>query len=404
MRILLVVVYYLPSKMSSAKLIHDISEEFCKKGHECCVLAPDDSLPSKIQVSLEKDIIVCRVKTGKIKSASKVFRALNEIRLSSVLWSSAKEFLCSRSFDLIIYYSPTIFFGSLIKKLKAEHNCPAYLILRDIFPGWAVDAGMLKRGLVYRYFKRKEYENYSAADIIGVQSPANLEYFSKNGFNQTKQMEVLFNWARIEEKEIPYGNYRDKFRLQDKVVFFFGGNIGIAQDMSNIIRLAENMRGFPDAFFLLVGDGNEVTNAKIEIAKKGLKNIEVHPSVGQEEYLGMLSEFDVGLISLNRDLKTQNFPGKMLGYMFHSMPILASINPQNDLKDVLEKNKAGLVSINGDDASFFSNALSLLKNAQLRSQMGNNARKLLVEKFSVEQAAKQILSHFVRQDMTSARI
>lgn len=403
MRILLVVVYYLPSKMSSAKLIHDLSEEFCRQGHECCVLAPDDSLPSKVQISLENGITVCRVRTGKIKSAPRIFRALNEIRLPRVLSDSAREFLSSRKFDLIIYYSPTIFFGQLVKRLKAEHKCPSYLVLRDIFPDWAVDAGMLKRGLIYRYFKKKEYENYSAADIIGVQSPANLEYFSQNGFSKTKQMEVLYNWAKSEEREVPFGNYRARYGLQDKVVFFFGGNIGIAQDMPNVIRLAENMKGFPDAFFLLVGEGNEASNVKSEIAKRGLKNIELHPSVGQEEYLAMLSEFDIGLISLNGELKTQNFPGKMLGYMLHSMPILASINLQNDLKDVLERNQAGLVSINGDDTSFYKNAVSLLKNGQLRSQIGRNARKLLVEQFSVEQAAKQILSHFLGQErLTSA--
>ena len=62
---------------------------------------------------------------------------------------------------------------------------------------------------------------------------------------------------------------------------------------------------------------------------------------GNREYLSMLSEFDVGLISLDYGLKTQNFPGKMLGYMYYSTPMLASINPGNDLKVILEDTRSG---------------------------------------------------------------
>ena len=38
------------------------------------------------------------------------------------------------------------------RKLKRLWNCPAYLILRDIFPQWAVDAGVFSKGLIYSYF------------------------------------------------------------------------------------------------------------------------------------------------------------------------------------------------------------------------------------------------------------
>jgi glycosyltransferase involved in cell wall biosynthesis len=116
--------------------------------------------------------------------------------------------------------------------------------------------------------------------------------------------------------------------------------------------------------------------------------------VGQNEYLSMLSEFDVGLISLDRGLKTQNFPGKMLGYMYHSMPILASINPGNDLKDILEGQQAGLVCMNGEDDLLAAHARKLVREEKYRHMLGQNARTLLASTFSVSRAAGQILSHF----------
>jgi glycosyltransferase involved in cell wall biosynthesis len=227
-----------------------------------------------------------------------------------------------------------------------------------------------------------------------VQSPANLCYFVKDGLEKKYRLEVLYNWTTLDEINIPYSNYREQFGLKGKVVFLYGGNIGIAQDMDNIIRLAESLLDEPTAYFLLVGGGSEVERLREIIKRKNLTNITVHAAVDTQRYLAMLSEFDVGLISLDCKFKTQNYPGKMLGYMYYSMPILASINPGNDLKETLEEKLAGLVSINGNDAQFRDNALQLIRDRNLRHQLGLNARSLLESTFSVSRAAKQILGHF----------
>jgi glycosyltransferase involved in cell wall biosynthesis len=380
--------------MSSAKLIHDLATEFIHLGHESLVVAPDENILSDTMVTGEDGITVLRVRTGKIKTASRLIRGFNEVRLSNILWEKGKNFFGKNPCDLIVYYSPTIFWGVLVQRLKTLFSCPSYLILRDIFPQWALDAGVLRRGIIYRYFKFRELQNYKAADIIGVQSPNDLCYFEENYPDRQYQLEVLYNWTVLREKNIKKGRYRHRLGLQGKIVFFYGGNIGVAQDMDNIIRLAENLQNESSAFFLLVGDGSEIPRLKADIASKGLTNIMIHEAVGQQEYLSMLSEFDVGLISLDRSLRTQNFPGKLLGYMYYSMPILASVNPGNNLKEVLGDHHAGLVSINGDDELFASNAKVLLVNMALRRQIGYNARTLLERKFSVSRAAQQILSHF----------
>ncbi|MFH1288527.1 MAG: glycosyltransferase family 4 protein, partial [bacterium] len=317
---------------------------------------------------------------------------------SPIFWREGKKFFKSNKCDLVVWYSPSIFFGSLVKKLKKLFGCPSYLILRDIFPQWVVDSGILKKGPIYWFFKWKEIEQYDVADVIGVQSPANLSYFAERGLDKRYRLEVLYNWTKLKETDIPYSNYREQYGLKGKVVFFYGGNIGIAQDMDNIIRLAENLRDEPEAYFLLVGDGTEVGRLKEIIKSKKLTNISIHEAVNQQQYLAMLSEFDVGLISLDRRLKTQNFPGKMLGYMYYSIPILASINTDNDLQEILEKKQAGLVCINGNDAQFRDNAIKLIRDSKLRRQFGLNARALLETTFSVPRAAEQILSHLNKQN------
>jgi len=337
---------------------------------------------------------VLRVRTGPIKGVRKVVRAINEWRLSSVMWRSAKRFFESTPCDLVVYYSPTIFFGALVGRLKRLWGCSTYLILRDIFPQWAVDAGVLpERGLAYRFFRRKELEQYEVADVIGVQSPANLEYFSQAGLARRYRLEVLYHWTPESHGAIPQTDYRRRLGLEGKVVFFYGGNIGVAQDMDNIVRLAENVRDVPRIYFLLLGEGSEVERLRRSIRSKQLSNISIHPSVDQQTYLGVLSEFDVGLITLDRGLKTQNLPGKMLGYMYFGMPTLASINPGNDLREILEQHQAGLVCLNGEDKRLREYALQLAHDEELRRSIGENGRRLLRSQYTVARAARQILSH-----------
>jgi O26-antigen biosynthesis N-acetyl-L-fucosamine transferase len=394
MRILLFVVYYLPSTSSAAKLIHDLASELSNRGHDVTVVAPDPAIETDIQLDYDHTVRVLRVKTGEIKSVSRILRGYREMSLSKILWKRACSFFNENTFDLIIYYSPTIFFGPLVKRLKRQYGCPAYLILRDIFPEWAVDAGILKEGLFYRLLKQYEKINYDAADIIGIQSPANKLYFSNTGIDKKYRIEVLYNWMSLNEDCGPTGRVREKLGLDGKVIFFYGGNIGVAQDIDNIVRVAERLKHMPEAHFLLVGEGSEVPRLTREIQRIGLKNFSIHPAVEQRDYMRMIADIDVGMISLDRNLKTHNFPGKMLGYLYHAKPILASINPGNDLQEMLQAHEAGLVCLNGDDETFYKYALQLIKNPARRVQMGRNGRNLLEGTFSVSAAASQILSHF----------
>ena len=392
MRICLIVDCYLPSTKSSAKLISDLAGEFASTGHSPVVVTPDDALSGRCSVSEAGGVTVLRVRSARIKGASLLKRGLNEAMLSWTIWRAGRKYFRENPCDLIVFYSPSIFFGGVVRKLKKLWGCGAYLILRDIFPQWAVDAGVLRGGgPAWKFFRRRELAQYAAADIIAVQSPANLEYFQSPELAGKYRLEVLYNWTRTSEPDVPECNYRADLGLDGKVVFFYGGNIGVAQDMDNIVRLAENLQDLAQAHFLLVGDGSEVPRLKELIRTRGLDNIQILPAVGQKEYLGMLGRFDVGLISLAGNLTTQNIPGKLLGYMYYSMPVLASINPGNDLRDMLESHQAGLVSLNGADGELADQARRLAADGELRKTMGADSRRLLEEMFSVEKAAAQIL-------------
>jgi len=393
MKFLLVVDDYLPASIKvAARMMHDLALELQAQGHQVTVCTPDDGLNERFLIEEFEGVKVLRFKSGSIKNVSKVRRAINETLLSFRAWRSLKGYFKENQHDRVVYYSPTIFFGPLVKRLNKLWGSKSYLILRDIFPQWTVDSGLMKTtSPIYWYFKFFEAINYNAADVIGVQSPSNKAYFSGSK-KYSHKLDVLYNWSSVVNDIEISSFYREKYGLLDKVVFFYGGNIGHAQDMMNLARLAKALESYPEAYFLFVGKGDEVGLIEQYIKDNSLNNIKCLPSVNQDEYQLMLSEFDVGLFSLHKDHKTNNFPGKLLGYMKHSTPILGSVNKDNDLQDVLVDAGAGFVSVNGEDDKLTNHAIQLIESVQLRKQMGESAYQLLKDTFSVSSAVKKIVS------------
>ena len=124
--------------------------------------------------------------------------------------------------------------------LKIENKCKSYLILRDIFPQWAVDLGLIKSyGLPYYFFKRVERYLYSTADFIGVQTPANLKYFNGNELNGKGHVEVLQNWLASSKSKKCTIDVKNS-SLNGRKIFVYAGTLGDAQDLSVFINLAES--------------------------------------------------------------------------------------------------------------------------------------------------------------------
>jgi glycosyltransferase involved in cell wall biosynthesis len=393
MKICLIVDDYMPHSIKvAAKMMHELACEFVAQGHEVSVITPSAQLEEACELFMLDGVNVWRFKSGEIKNVGKIKRAVNETLLPYRAWRALPPHFKHNRHDLIVYYSPTIFWGSLVERLKKLWGARSYLVLRDFFPQWAIDQGLIRKGsAIERYFRWFEAQNYSAADMIGLMSPKNLEWF-QDSVRTDKPTEVLYNWASSETAADTGDVYRKELGLENKTVFFYGGNIGHAQDMMNIVRLAKNIRNEHNAHFVLVGAGDEVELVRSAIENDGVdNNMTLLPSVSQEVYQEMLAEFDVGLFSLHRDHTTHNFPGKLLGYMAYKKPILGSVNPGNDVQQVIEDAEAGFITINGDDKAFAHNALVLLRDHERRMTMGKNARQLLSDTFSVEAACWQIL-------------
>ena len=146
---------------------------------------------------------------------------------------------------------------------------------------------------------------------------------------------------------------------------------------------------------LFIGYGDQFEKIKNIINKKNLTNIVLIPTVDRKTYLSFMSQADIGLVSLNQKLSSNNYPLKMIGYMQLAKPILASVNENNEIIQMIENNNVGLVSLASNKKSFNKNLDNMITNEAMRKEQGENAFKLFNDEFTVRIAALQIYSHFL---------
>jgi O26/O145-antigen biosynthesis N-acetyl-L-fucosamine transferase len=394
LKILLIVDDYMPHSIKvAAKMMHDLALELVSQRHEVTVITPRPNQVGKIEVNYFEGVKVIYFDSGHIKNVGLIKRFVNEFMLSFKAWHAIEWENEFDSLDLIVYYSPSIFWASLIKKLKIKYRVPVYLVLRDFFPQWVIDIGLIKpyslKAIFLRFFEKK---NYQIADRIGVMSQKNLRFFKDYIYKSKVDLEVLNNWSRA-KLFIGKTNLKSELGLINKVIFFYGGAMGQAQSIQNLLILANRMQHLNFCHFLFLGNGDEVEFVK-EAAQKN-ENISYYESVNQIKYREFLAISDIGMFCLSPEHMSHNFPGKLLGYMEAKLPILGIVNQGNDLKEIVNNNDGGLIFDYREEEDFYHAAIQLANNAVFRAELGQKGHLFLKEFFSAESAVQKLVSFAV---------
>ena len=388
--------YYYPIVKSGSVIVGDLVNELSQQGHKLTIVTFSENQSKKCEITVEGKLQIIRIRSlTRDRKYGRVGRLWAEHRYSNKIIGNLKN-LQKIQCEAIICYSPSIFYGKAIKWLKKKYNSKAYLVVRDIFPRWTVDVGILKKRhlLLYKYFKVVERNLYSSCDVIGIEAKSDLEYFENYGLSKSIKVEVLNNWGS------PLGQI-DGYLSSDnpldrrKVNIVYGGNMGDAQDILSLIDLIDYSILGQRALMLFIGYGDQFEKIKNIINKKNLTNIVLMPTVDRKTYLSFMSQADIGLVSLSQKLSSNNYPLKMIGYMQLSKPILASVNENNEIIQMIDNNNVGLVSLASDKKSFNKNLDIMITNETIRKEQGENAFKLFNDEFTVRVAALQIYNHFL---------
>ncbi len=387
-RILIVADAYPPSLSSAAIQIQDLALEFNAQGIVPIVITAEPRLKQSYFLEELDGIKVLRLKTAAYKNIGKFRRAISEIFLPFFMIHNFKKgefhFL---EWDAVVWYSPTIFLGPFIYYLKRKRSCLSYLILRDIFPAWALDLGIIKRGFAYYLFRTFERFQYSIADCIGVQAFGNLKYFSELNYSN---VEVLQNWLSprpASECRIDVSKLFDNKRR----ILVYAGNMGIAQAMGMLLDMAEILLTRKDIGILLVGWGSDMVALQNNAKRRGLSNVIFQNQIPADEIQSLYAQCDVGLIALDPRHQTHNIPGKFLSYIHSGLPVLAIINDGNDLHSIINRYQVGRVTSNSNPLQLLDLVKSIIDEInQCDRMIQERCKRLFNELFTTHAAARQI--------------
>jgi len=390
-RIALIADTFPPLRTSGAVQLRDLSREFVRQGHQVTVMLPCSEQIEAWRVEEFDGVRVLRLKAPKAKDIGYIRRTLGEFLMPFFMKANfLKSPLAREKWSGVVWYAPSIFHGPFASFLKKRNNCKAYLIIRDIFPEWAVDMGLMKRGgLPHRIFQLVAKYQYSVADTIGVQTPGNLKYFQTWVQKPNKKLEVLQNWLG-QPVRVPCTIRLNETPLAGRKLFVYAGNMGVAQGMDIVLDLAERMQTRTDVGFVFVGRGSEVPRLQQKAKILNLNNVLFFDEIHPDEIPDLYSQCSVGIVALHPKHNSHNIPGKFITYMQSGLPVLANVNTGNDLADLIRLEQVGEACENNLLTDLHRHAEQLLTNEK-QTDRAEKCQRLFAEKFSVESAAKQIL-------------
>ena len=392
MRIVMIADSFWPSRSSGAVQLQDMAREFVLQGHSVCVLVPSPDQRAAWLLDNFRGVDVLRLKAPRTKDVGYLRRTIAELSMPFIMLTNlCKSPLRNEPWEGIVWYSPSIFFGPLVSWLRRSRGCKSYLILRDIFPEWAVDVGILRKGLVYELLSGVARYQYSVADVIGVQTSGNLSYFQKWSQQAGRKLEVLQNWLS-EPPQVKCSVRVDQTSLKGRKVFVYAGNMGVAQGFDVFFDVADKLRDRADIGFLLVGRGSEVARYREIVQQHKLDAVVLLDEIDSDEIPDLYNQCHAGIVALDPRHKSHNIPGKFLTYMRSGLPVLATINAGNDLGRIIQEGSVGEVCEGNQPDGILLAIDKLLFQIDSDPQLPARCTALFERQFSVDTAAVQVVA------------
>jgi glycosyltransferase involved in cell wall biosynthesis len=259
---------------------------------------------------------------------------------------------------------------------------------------------MSGKGLIYRYFRKREEKLYDISDKIGCMSAANRNYIlRKNPWVSPEKIEINPNSMElIGQSSLQTMDESNSQLLEGKVVFVYGGNLGKPQGIDFLLEVIGACEEFEKVFFLVVGSGTESIKVAEWFKINSPSNALYIHELPKLEYDLLLLQCHVGLIFLHPDFTIPNYPSRILPYMQNKMPILCATDHNTDVGSDAVENEYGFWCKSGDLNQFKNYVVQLSEKDELRERYGNNAYEYLKLTFNVDVSYKIIMDNFFVED------
>lgn len=281
-----------------------------------------------------------------------------------------------------------IFLLFVLYFVKKFLNFKWVLLVHDVFPENLVPAKILKeKNFIYKTAKWLFDKIYASADEVIVigRDMKELIFQKTNKDNIT----IVQNWidpldVGIELKQNNQILEELNWNKDDTTVFQFFGNIGRMQGVGIILNAIKKMENLHLAKFIFIGNGAYVSELKDQIQAIGSESVCYYGSLNQQEKTKGLNACDIALVTLAEGMLGLGVPSKSYFSMAANKPIIAIMDQESEVADMVRTHKIGWVASPDDE----NNLAYILDQIVLsRHELELNSSRAILEQYYSEQVA-----------------
>jgi glycosyltransferase involved in cell wall biosynthesis len=265
---------------------------------------------------------------------------------------------------------------------------PFLFEVRDLWPIFAIQVGVLRNPLLIRLSEWLERFLYRHADQVMVNSPGFIQHVTSRG---GKKVALVPNGADIHmfDPAAEGVAFRQAHGLQGKYVALYAGAHGISNDLGIMLQAARLLQDRPEIAIVLLGDGKEKPALLAQAAEMGLTNVYFIPPVPKSGMGEALAAADacIGILKPVPMYATV-YPNKIFDYMAAGRPTLLAM--EGVIREVIEQAEAGIPVPPGDPQALANALRQLADDPQASRQMGLNARRYLETHFDRAELARKL--------------
>ena len=371
---------------------HELACHLAERGHRVTIIASPVSYltgkreaASRSEEHLGGQVTILRTFTYSALHRSFVHRMFSFL---SFMASSFLAGLKVRQVDLVWGTSPPIFQGMTAWLLARLKGVPFLFEVRDLWPIFAIQVGVLRSPLLIRLSEWLERFLYRHADQVMVNSPGFIEHVSSRG---AKKVTLVPNGAdpRGFDPAAAGEAFRQAHGLAGKYVALYAGAHGISNDLGVLLQAAQRLQDRPEVAIVLLGDGKEKPALAAQAVQMGLDNvyfIAPVPKSGMGEALAA-ADACIGILKPVPMYATV-YPNKIFDYMAAGRPTILAM--EGVIRQVIEQAQGGIPVPPGDPQALAAAIRRLADDPAASRQMGLNARQYLEAHFDRAELAQKL--------------
>ncbi len=359
----------------------ELAQYLKKRGHELVIVASDlnyqtgQRTVSQSGLFTEQSLDGVRVLKTHITSGLHRNYAARVQSFLSFMFRSIRVSMRVQDVDLVMGTTPPIFQAFSAWYVAWRCHKPFLLEVRDLWPEFAIDMGVIKNRFIIGLARMLERFLYKHADGILVNSPAYTDYLQLKGV-PLKKMTCIPYGADLEmfNPAVDGKRIRKQMGMDKKFIVLYAGALGEANDIYTVLRAANRLKKNKDIAFVFFGDGKESPHLKLEAERLGLKNVNFAGTRPKKEMPEVLAAADVCLAIL-KDIPMfrTTYPNKVFDSMAAGKATILVID--GVIREVVETSGGGVFVKPADDEGLANTVLALSKDPARLTHMGVAARK-----------------------------